>query len=624
MESESRLHITPLVRDVLFCLVVIALIAIAYVPAIDAPFVFDDNNDILANSSIRHVWPPDAFIMGRRPFANGTFALSWWMGGGTPPAFRAFNVVLHAANAVLVFVIVRQALRLKRIGYDDSRSAFMAFAAAAIWGAHPLATSCVTYITHRYESLAAFFYFGAIAAFLHASQRKRFAWLAVLACSFGGLTKEIAVTAPLCLLLIDATLVSDGWREALRARWKTHLALWCALVPLVLVLNVHPSAPSQNEIAGEFSRWDYLAAQPQVVAHYLSLVVWPRPLVIDYYDWPVGFRPQAGAFFVLALLAATVIGTVRRSLWALPFAIFFLVLLPTSSVVPLQHELVAERRVYIPLAALCISGVVVVRAIGARLSDAMRPRVLGALGAAVALGLSLVTVVRHADYTTNVGMYAHEVAARPANARARMWYATYLLQANRVDAAASAITAAVALDPDVPGIAVIASHVAIAQDRIQDALAWARRSLQAQPDIESVVYSAATVFVRAGAVREAISLLDENTSRSSAAPLLVDLLAWYLATESEVRDGPRAVQAAERALRLYGPTPPDVCFETLPAALAASERWLEAVEAAERSARMARNAGNERRARRLEAQGAMYARHLPWTRELDRALAEAM
>ena len=90
----------------------------------------------------------------------------------------------------------------------------------------------------------------------------------------------------------------------------------------------------------------YLLNQAQIITRYLQLTFWPDPLIV-FYGWA---KPLAlgdvlfeGAL-VVGLLAATVVALIRASKLGYLGAWFFLLLAPTSSVLPITTEVGAERR----------------------------------------------------------------------------------------------------------------------------------------------------------------------------------------------------------------------------------------------------------------------------------------
>jgi protein O-mannosyl-transferase len=145
--------------------------------------------------------------------------------------------------------------------------------------------------------------------------------------------------------------------------------------------------------------------------------------VVDYYDWPIAHRllpvlPQGAV--LLLLLGATVFAIVRRGWLGFVGGWFFLILAPSSSFLPLATEVAAERRMYLPLAAV----VLVVTAIGWRSIRSLIKSERGAAAvgfvcvAIVAMGLMARNIKRTRDYRTGVALWTDTVAHRPNNARA--------------------------------------------------------------------------------------------------------------------------------------------------------------------------------------------------------------
>ena len=103
----------------------------------------------------------------------------------------------------------------------------------------------------------------------------------------------------------------------------------------------------------------YLLTQPGVILHYLRLACWPTGQCLDY-DWPIATTAREillPAGLIVAAAAVTAVGTWRRRPWAWPAAAFFLLLAPTSSLLPVAAPAV-EHRMYLPLAA--VAGLVIV------------------------------------------------------------------------------------------------------------------------------------------------------------------------------------------------------------------------------------------------------------------------
>src|SRR5262249_24950523 len=152
-------------RSLVSITVLMACIAAVYGPAISVPFVFDDQSAIVENVSIRSLWPllgttedpgplrpPRQIPTSGRPLVNLTFALNYHFGGTRPTGYHAINVAIHILSAILLWNIVRRALRLPYFADRYATSAdWLALATAVVWALHPLQTEAVIYTAQRTE-----------------------------------------------------------------------------------------------------------------------------------------------------------------------------------------------------------------------------------------------------------------------------------------------------------------------------------------------------------------------------------------------------------------------------------------------------------------------------------------
>ena len=257
--------------------------------------------------------------------------------------------------------------------------------------------------------------------------------------------------APLAVMLYDRVFVFDSWRDAARERGWFYGALAATWVELGLLMWRWPRSTVGD---ANVSSWTYLVNQAAMIARYVGLAVWPRALVIDYgLPRAIGVAdvlPQA--LLVLALLAGTVVALARWPAIGFLGAMFFLTLAPTSSVVPIASEVGAERRMYLPLAALSVLAVVLAWALVERLRAKWpaRARVLtiaAVCAAAAAVGaLAVRTAYRNRDYATPIALWESAVATRP-HGRARFALATEYVSAGRHEEAVALLREAV---PDYP------------------------------------------------------------------------------------------------------------------------------------------------------------------------------
>ena len=389
------------------------------------PFVFDDTPAIADNPTIRHLWPLGPVLspageggtVGGRPVVNLSLALNHALGGTQVAGYHLFNLLIHLLAGLALFGLVRRtwAGAAGRSVVRPSDATLLALAVALLWTLHPLQTEAVTYVIQRAESLMGLFYLLTLYAFRRAldAPRPRL-WLVVSwgACLAGMATKEVMASAPLLVLLYDRTFAAGTFREAWRRRRGFYAGLaatWLLLAFLVFRTQGRGgSAGFETSVAW----WSYALTQCRAIVLYLSLAVWPHPLVFDYGDGvvsnPLAVLPQ-GALLAL-LLVGTAVALRRRPVLGFLGAWFFLILAPSSSIVPVVTQTMAEHRMYLPLAAVVVAGV----AGGYRLLG----RRLLPVGALLALGFGWTTVARNRDYRSELALWSDTLRKCPANARA--------------------------------------------------------------------------------------------------------------------------------------------------------------------------------------------------------------
>ncbi len=410
-------------RAALWCgAAIVGAVAAVYGRGLRGGFVYDDLDAIPGNASLRHLVtafaPPMGTTVSGRPVLNLSLALNYLVSGTRPWSYHLFNMAIHAAAALVLFGVARRTLA---IASDPSQPArkhrALALAVALLWALHPLQTESVAYVVQRAESLMGLFYLVTLYAALRCAQSGRTGWAAAAAaaCLLGMGTKETMVTAPLVVLVFDRTFLAGSFREAWRRRSGLYVALAACWVPLAYLVLLTGGRGGTAGFGAGVPWWEYLLAQFRAIAHYLRLAVWPDPLVGDYgrvlAPDPLGVA--VGTLVVLALVGATVLLARKKHPGAFLGAWFLLVLAPSSSIVPVSTEIIAEHRMYLPLAS-----VVVVVVLGLDRWLGHRPALLGAAVGLLALFAGIASARRVEVYRSASAFWSDVVQKRPGNAGA--------------------------------------------------------------------------------------------------------------------------------------------------------------------------------------------------------------
>ncbi len=374
MASRARSVITPPPLParvwwhvvVPFALVVCAGL-VAYQGTWRNEFLFDDLPAIDENLALQAGdWWGAAFAERHHPLANRplsclTIAIDFAVFGTGPFGPHLTNLLLHLGNAMLLYATLRRALCAPNLAgrFDPVRARWLATAVATIWVVHPLGVDAVAYATQRSTLLIS----GLLLVAMHATlcahgsvAAKRWRALAVAAMALGMASKEDMVVGPLLLVLFERAFLLPSW-VALRSRLPFYGALAVTWLVLLFCVAKGPHNPTVGyATAAPITAFEWLMTQAGVVLHYLRLVAWPMPLR-GAYDW--GPVRDFGAAVLPGLAVLFLLGVVawswrRWPWWGWLGALFFLLLAPTSTILPIDTEIVAERRMYLPMLVVLV------------------------------------------------------------------------------------------------------------------------------------------------------------------------------------------------------------------------------------------------------------------------------
>jgi tetratricopeptide (TPR) repeat protein len=620
-------------------LALVTLGAWAYAASFSGVLVLDDIRAIARNETIRTLWPlsvplspPSASTVAGRPVANLSFALNYAAApgdardvfaprpGAAPGAqdeaflrnvwgYHLLNLVIHLAAGLVLFGTVRRTLLTERLATTFSRPApWLAASVAAIWLLHPLQTEAVTYLVQRVESLMGLFYLLTLYCAIRAHEPGRHAlWsaAAVASCALAVATKEVAVTAPVAVWLWDWTFGPRRAGRPSRAALYTGLsASWCVFGVLVYHEFRAPSLALEAATS-----WRYLLTQAAVITHYLRLTLWPGPLVL-LYDWPLASSLSsvlAQVAFLAVLLCVALWALLRRHPLGFVGVFFFMVLAPTSSVVPIVTEVAAEHRMYLPLASVVVLAVAGAHALAAWLQQRrlVTSRALlqaAAIVTALAVAsLGILTRQRNADYSSAVRLWSTAVRGQPSSTRARVAYAEALAAEGRLPEAETELRTAASLDASSPVTLVRLGTVQAAQGRLDEAIPTLERALAVRPDDVDAHRALARAYVVRRDDRRAVPHLERALGAAPDDPeMLVALATICVASDDPLlRDPSRAVELARRAAQLTSRRDP-VALDILAGALAQTNHVADAVTTATEALGVARAQGQAELAAQIE------------------------
>lgn len=440
-------------------LVVTAVFAL-YLPTLSHPFVFDDvpelvqNPDVLSlKGCLETVSHSQNTGLSGRPAACLTFWANVKAADFSVRGFHLVNILIHALAACTLYGIVRRSFNRIQPAAGEI-SVFLAGLIALLWAVHPLQTESVTYVIQRIESLAGLWFLLTVYSAIRSWDcRKPTLWgfVSFVGCAAGMLTKETMVTAPLIVLLYDKVFLAHSLNGMHRSRRRLHIALACTWA-IPILLNVNSPRGTSAGLGLGVSVLDNLRTQAGVILYYLRLSFWPFPQAISYSDWPIvreWLPALAPGLAIITLLTVSVIGLIRRTWWGFCGAWFFLILAPSSSFIPIVTEPAAERRMYLPLAAVVV---VCFFAVYQALRVFVKsPKIKQATGLALSLSLisylSAATFLRNAQYATVESILTSTLNVRPGDELVRGALLDEFIYKQRIDEARSVLEGGLVRNP---------------------------------------------------------------------------------------------------------------------------------------------------------------------------------
>ncbi len=445
--AESYVFQSPQKRKLILCLLLVLATIALYNPVTRAHFLnFDDVVYVTDNPQVRAglTWNTVAWAFHTSEAANWhpitwlSHALDCQIFGLNPAGPHTINVLLHAANAMLLFLILQSATGL----------AWRSLAVAALFALHPINVESVAWIAERKNVLSMLFFLLALAAYGWYTRRASVGrYLVVTAVyALGLMTKPQVITFPFALLLLDYWPLCRLERSSFRKLiWEK--APWFALSATSAVITMKVQAGATQV---KLSPWIHLGNAAISYVKYLEKAFWPVNLAPVYPHPELAISLAAAAlsgFVIVALTTLAVIFRQRR-----PFFVgwfwFLGTMVPMIGLVQVGVQAMADRYAYIPLL-----GIFVIVCWGA--ADLIKVwhvhAAVSAVGAAaivVTLGIALHRQVSF--WSDNITLWTHTLAITEGNYIAEDGLATALMAQGRMEEALPHLQRARFLRPDDP------------------------------------------------------------------------------------------------------------------------------------------------------------------------------
>jgi protein O-mannosyl-transferase len=519
------------------------------------------------------------------------------------------NVLLHTFAAILLF------LALLQMTGALLRSAFV----AAVFAIHPLRVESVAWIAERKDVLSGVCFMLTLLAYVYytrAPSLKRYLGVA-LVFVLGLMSKPMLVTLPLVLLILDYWPLSriGGRRSGARRQLLMPVLEKIPLIALSAVSSLVTLLAQKGAVGWteQLPIADRINNAVVSYAAYIWQMFWPVRLAV-FYPHPEHRLPLGEIISCLLLLICiTAVAVVLRK--QRPYLItgwlwYLGMLVPVIGLVQVGWQGRADRYTYLPQIGLYIAATWAV----ADLTALWRHQrtILSAAAIFIIGVLSSCAWVQTAYWRDSETLFKHALAVTTNNDVAENNLGIVFLRQGKLDQAISLLQAAVDLRPDNSPAHENLAKALLQKGQVADALIHYQKLLELQPDNIEVHNIVGTVLIQQGRIREGVDEWQKVLAIQPDNGNAMSNLAWVFATapDDSLRDGTKAVNLAQEALRISGHRIP-IIFRTLAAAYAESGEFSKAIQSAQQGIELASSQGNSGLATELQGNIALYQEQKP-------------
>jgi tetratricopeptide (TPR) repeat protein len=520
---------------------------------------YDDPDYVTENSMVRGGLSFNGIIWSFTHFyASNWHPLTWishmldcQLFGVNPGGPHVVNVLLHAANAILLFLL------LHRLTGAQWRSAIV----AGLFAWHPLHVESVAWISERKDVLSTFFGLLSLLAYARyvdeskvQSPKSKTAYsLALIFFAFSLMSKSMLVTLPCVMLLLDVwplqRVENTGWRAFFTpqfARLILEKAPWFGLSVAAssITFIAQKTGGAVMNVEHFPMAWRLFNAVESYVG-YIQKTFWPTGLAVFYpmeYVRPIG--PFVVHLVLLILMTVAALATLKRWPFLLVGWFWFLgTLVPVIGLVQVGSQSMADRYSYVPMIGLLIA---IVWGTHTILSDS-RPKILaGGIAAAMVLTV-LITVafVQIRYWKSSITLFSHALNVTTANTTALIDLGVGFFDLGRNEDAMKMYQVALQVDPTAADVHKNIGLVLAKTGKPDEALAQYREAVRLSPNSAALQNFLAVALSEDGKKDEALPHYNEAVRLEPAnAQYQTDLAVTLVALGKRAEALPHYQQAA--------------------------------------------------------------------------------
>jgi len=490
------------------------VVAWTFLPALGHHFInYDDPQHVTENTNVQSGLNLNSIVYAFHnslvdhwhPITTLSHELDCQLFGLAPWGHHLVNVLIHAANAVLVFLLF-----LALTG-----ALWRSFFIALFFGIHPLRVETAAWISDRTDLLAMLFLLVALLAYNDFANsptrpfyKNRHYWMALGLFVMGLMSKPVLMIFPFLLAVLDCWPLGRWNHENAKERImeKIPFLILGAGAGLVDFLIHH-----HNQTIGYSPLASRIENAAVACVSYLGKLFWPNNLIIPY-PHP-GQWPLVTFLMALTVLAAlfTAVWKMRRHSYLLTGWLWFLLgLAPVIGLIQTGPQFMADRYTYIPDIGILLIAAWGLEELTRRWTSRALPLFL------ITTGLALAAIVQTrqqlAYWRDTQALFHHSVEVTPRNTTALILIGNDLNDSGKLAEAGQYYQKAIAINPDsseaFDNYAVLLHKL----NREEEAEHYYQRALKDSPNNQHILKNYARLLYKQQRMNEAAACLEKALS----------------------------------------------------------------------------------------------------------------
>ena len=325
------------------------------------------NNPYLRDISFENIaWMvSDYKMLNWHPLTWFSYSLDFSLYGENPVFFKLTNIILHISNCFVLFFIFKIILDSTRSSHRFSSSAkssnintYTALLAACTFAIHPQHIESVVWVAERKDVLCSLFYFSSILSYMHyrTKNRRRYLDTALLFALLASMSKPMAVSLPVVLVLIDIFIFRLTSRDRslpqnLRILVQDKI-LFFALAAFISIVTLFAQTAAIKDFE-TLSIYSRIINASIASCHYLISIIYPANLTPFYPFSEIASNPGYLSILPILLALAAIFVCIllwkkNHQLYLIALLFYAITILPVIGIITVGNQAYADRYTYIP------------------------------------------------------------------------------------------------------------------------------------------------------------------------------------------------------------------------------------------------------------------------------------